>query len=386
MANRTWSEWFCLPPSVTFKDVEETTGEPYPNFLEFWKWALIFGAALYIFRDYILIPLILKPIGLRAGVRSRPYAAPPPNKTLEDLYAVNRARPPRQLLTAAASRINWSERAVERWLRKKALSSQMTTLEKFCDMGWQGFFYSCFFITGIFIVLPQDYVWDPSLVLSDMPYQRTPAIIWWYCAFDCGFYVTQMYTLLTLDRRHDFYVMLSHHVVVFSINSICLSVNAIKILSLSVLIHEVADIPLSLAKMCDYSSGKKYVTALMAIFTVVWIITRLGLYPMLVIKPLLVYKSTSDFEVWPAFIMGFTSMFVLLFLHCVWTLELAKAIKNKLSKKEGFADGRSSGEELSEDESMTENTKMNEIHEKNNVPRKRITGGSEKQFVVSSTG
>ncbi|XP_018025088.1 ceramide synthase 5-like [Hyalella azteca] len=358
MKNRTWMEWFGLPSGVTYEDVEEKIGEPYPSLAEFWKWALIFGAALYIFRDYILIPLILKPLGLRAGVRSRPYAAPPPNKTLEDLYAVNRARPPRQMLTAAASRINWSERAVERWLRQRALSSQMTTLEKFCDMGWQGFFYSCFFIAGLFIVLPQDYVWDSSLLFEDVPYQQVPVIIWWYCAFDCGFYITQMYTLLALDKRHDFYIMLSHHLAVFLINIDNVSMNGMNLLSLSVFIHEVADIPLALAKMLDYSGRKEFNTFSAVVFAVVWIITRLVLYPMMVIKPIFTKYFTLGFRIWPALYLGSALSLILLFLHCMWTVELVKAIKMKLSKDKGFADVRSSGEELSEEGNVTENSNL----------------------------
>ncbi|XP_018025079.1 ceramide synthase 5-like [Hyalella azteca] len=358
MNNRTWMEWFGLPSGVTYEEVEEKIGEPYPSLAEFWKWALIFGAALYIFRDYILIPLILKPMGMRAGVRSRPYAAPTPNKTLEDLYAVNRARPPRQMLTAAASRINWSERAVERWLRQRALSSQMTTLEKFCDMGWQGFFYSCFLIAGLFIVLPQDFVWDSSVFFENVPYQRAPVIIWWYCAFCCGFYITQTYNLLTLDRRHDFYIMLTHHLAVFITISDNVSMNGMNLLSLSAFIHEVADIPLSLAKMLDYSGRKEFVTFCMIVFSVIWIITRLVLYPVMIIKPIFAKYFALGFRIWPALYLGSALSLLLLFLHCLWTLELIKAIKIKLSKEKGFEDVRSSGEELSEEEKVTENSNL----------------------------
>ncbi|XP_018025074.1 ceramide synthase 5-like [Hyalella azteca] len=356
MNNRTWIEWLGLPSGVSYEEVEEKLGEPYPSLAEFWKWALIFGATLYIFRDYILIPFILKPLGLRAGVRSRPYAAPPPNKTLEDLYAVNRARPPRQMLTAAASRNNWSERAVERWLRQRALSSQMTTLEKFCDMGWQVFFYSCQFIAGLFIVLPQDYVWDSSLLFEDVPYQRVPVIIWWYCAFNCGFYITQTYTLLTQDRRHDFFIMVIHHLAVFLIYFVNVSMNGMNLQSLSAFIHETADIPLALGKMLDYSGRKEFNTFCMVIFAVVWIITRLVLYPVMIIKPIFAKYFTLGFRIWPGLYLGSALSLILLFLHCMWTVELVKAIKIKLSTDKVVADGRSSGEELSEEEKVTENS------------------------------
>ncbi|XP_018025073.1 ceramide synthase 5-like [Hyalella azteca] len=368
MRNQTFGEWFFLPNNITWNELRETVGESYPEFGVYWQWSIFFGAVLYIFRDYILIPFILKPLGLRAGVRSRPYPAPPPNKTLEDLYAVNRARPPRQLLTAAASRINWSERAVERWLRQKALSGQMTTLEKFCDMGWQATFYGCFFIAGLFIMLPQEFVWEPSKALTNFPFEQTQAVIWWYCVIDTGFYITQSYVLFTLDRRHDFYIMLSHHIITLSLACLNLTMNNLKQQALAVFLHEVADIPLSVGKMLRYVGRNADILGY--VFALIWIATRLVAFPLMILVPS--FTETSG-KSWPAKFLTQGSTSILLILHILWTFEIVNAYSRKLNNNMDLSDGRSSPEELSGD---SENEKMNHGGKISNGIIKNGTSGS----------
>ncbi|KAF2347864.1 TRAM/LAG1/CLN8 domain [Trinorchestia longiramus] len=349
MAARTWNEWFWLPDNYTWKQVEEEIGSDYPDFKEYFKWIILIGPLLLIFRNYVLIPFVLEPIGRRAGIRRKPYPHPPPNEELEGLYKINRARPPRKMLVDAASRIDWTERKVERWLRLKALSMQMTTMEKFCDQGWQAFFYSCFFIWGLFFVVPQTFFWDPLKTIENLPFQRPSSAMWWYCTVDSGFYVAQTVLLFSLDRRHDFYVMLCHHVVTFFLHYFCVSMNIMKLLTLTIFIHEIVDIPLAVGKMFSYAN-KHYVGDYLAIvFAIVWVLTRLIAYPVMAMRPPLIAHLKVS---WPSMFCFEAFGISLLLVHIIWTFDLIKAIKKRMTDNK-MSDSRSSPEELSEEEQQT---------------------------------
>lgn len=370
-----WSESFWFQPGYTWENVEHKEhGDGKRSVNDIIVYPIFIALALYFFRNYILIPYVCLPIGNIYKIRSKPYKHPQPNDRLDILYTVNRARPPPPMLKQCADEIGWTERKVERWLRQKALSKQMTTLEKFNDQTWQFVYYTCYCIFGLIIICPKEWYADPNISVENFPQDVVSQDLWWYYMIATAFYLVQFVLMLQQDRRHDFYVMLTHHLC-----SLCiLYFNwfmgiGIKLVSLSLLYHECADIPLAFGKMCFYC-GKKNISNKMAIpFFVTWFSTRLYLYPYWVVTTSFnVPKLSKSGVTWPAYWVQTVAITLLFCLHLIWTKEMIPIIIHKLFSKEVIVDSRSSGEEMSEDSSEESELKQktNNKLEKDSILRK----------------
>ncbi|KAF2351628.1 TRAM/LAG1/CLN8 domain [Trinorchestia longiramus] len=345
--NRTWNEKFWLPDGYTWARLA-THQESNYNLQDYVAYSIFVGFALLFARNYFIIPLILQPLGLKLKIRSKPYQPPSNNDELEILYKVNRARPPRKKLEETAERVGLSERRVERWLRRKALSMQMTTLEKFNDCGYQAIFYSFFTLYGLYAIVSKDFFWLPEKGWERYPFFYMTSDLWWYCVIDCGFYVTQTFLLLTQDRRHDFYQMLIHHVTCVFVGVACMTIRAVPLLALGIFLHEFGDIPLCLAKMFSYAGKNTYSDIFGVTFAVLWVCSRIIAYPLWVLFP--VYKATAiiGVKLWfGLFVSQFLST-VFFILNILWTFEIVQSLKRKLTTNAHMTDGRSSQEELSD--------------------------------------
>ncbi|KAF2363787.1 TRAM/LAG1/CLN8 domain [Trinorchestia longiramus] len=350
MANRTWDDWFWLPEGYTWNDVKHKLGNDFPNHEEFWIWSLFFSSLLFVIRKHCVIPLLMQPIARKAGIRSKLYKHPLQEETLGNLYGINRARPPRKLLMEAASRIGWSERQVEMWLRQKDLSMQMTTSEKFCNQGWKTIFRICNLTFAIVLLMPQEYVWDSTKLMDNYPFQKIPAGIWWFCAINCGHSINQMFACHYEDRRNDYYQIVCHHVISLLLYSLGFKMNIIRLLTVSLVIHEIADIFLSISKMCSYAKLYKICDALMVVFSIVWVSTRLVAYPLMVLKPMFTLKRSLGTSFWPSMLCAQILGLLMLLMHIMWTLDVVKAVRVRLTISEKCKDSRSSADELSEND------------------------------------
>uniref|UniRef100_A0A2P2I2N1 Ceramide synthase 2-like n=1 Tax=Hirondellea gigas TaxID=1518452 RepID=A0A2P2I2N1_9CRUS len=358
MSEWFWNEWFWLPHGYTWDDLKSTTEINYPSASELLVWPPLIAVALLCIRQLILIPLVFRPLGKYYGIRSKPYMPPVHNEKLDKLYSINRARPPRQMLEKSASDLGMSSRQVERWLRRKTLSQQMTTLEKFTDHGWQVTYYSIYCIAGLVIVTSKPWYVDNMKVFENYPVQNIPTDIWWYYMTAIGFYIVQSVLLFKQDKKHDFYQMLAHHCFTIVILNFCWITNTVRICATSLLFHECSDIPLSLAKLFLYAGKLNTSNTFGAIFFLNWIPTRLYLYPMYVMRTSFYLSSLTGGSLWPAAYILQASMTGLFVLHLMWTMDIIPYVI-KLFKNEKLDDPRSSPEELSDDDETLNNNSIN---------------------------
>ena len=85
-------------------------------------------------------------------------------------------------------------------------------------------------------------------------------------------------------KRKDFWQMFIHHIATIVLMCLSWVVNVFRIGSLVLVVHDSADIFLEAAKMAKYSGYQKVCDTIFGIFTVLWIVTRLGIYPFWIIK------------------------------------------------------------------------------------------------------
>lgn len=352
-----WSKDFWIHPEYSWEDYKPRDGILSPDSADLRIWPFLIMIALLIFSNCLLLPYVFTPLGKYLKIRSKPYAAPAPNDKLEKLYKVNRARPPQDLLKRTSSEVGWSERHVEKWLKQKTRSQQMTTLEKFNDFGWQFTYYMFYWIFGMIVVATEPWCYDLELAVEDYPRTSITKAFWWYYMTAIGFYYTQTFLLFTSVRRYDFYPLLSHHVCTICLLIFCWVINFARASSISLLVHECVDIPLALGKLVFYSGKTSVSDSMVFPFFFIWFSTRLVLYPFHVLRGSLFVFPRVIGTIWPAYYLLNTFMLSLLGMHLMWTKEVLVLVKGKLFTKNTLTDHRSDNEESEDDDDDEEKTK-----------------------------
>ena len=103
--------------------------------------------------------------------------------------------------------------------------------------------------------------------------------IYWYFAIELGFYMSLLVSQFTDVKRKDFWQLFVHHIITISLLMFSYLCNFHRVGSLVLLLHDCADYWLELAKMALYAKLAKLCDPLFIIFTVVWFLTRLLLFP-----------------------------------------------------------------------------------------------------------
>lgn len=149
-------------------------------------------------------------------------------------------------------------------------------------------------------------------------------------------------------RRKDYWATMSHHWVTLLLITFSYAMGFNKVGLVIMLLHDVADPFLELAKLGNYVSPpqKGFTNAFFGIFTFLWISMRVVYFPLWVIYSVLfnaVEEVAGDADptrfmwVW----YGFSSLLILLFLlHLFWTYTILKIALLAVSNGSGAKDSR----------------------------------------------
>ncbi|KAL7991665.1 hypothetical protein Chor_015921, partial [Crotalus horridus] len=125
--------------------------------------------------------------------------------------------------------------------------------------------------------------------------------------------------------------MFTHHIVTVLLTIISYVVNFTRVGTLTFCLHDVVDVVLEAAKMANYCKFQKLCDFLFLSFAIIFIISRLGIYPLWIL-------NATFFEL-PEIVGGFPalSVFIILLsilqiLHCFWSYIIIKAAYKALLK------------------------------------------------------
>jgi hypothetical protein len=131
-------------------------------------------------------------------------------------------------------------------------------------------------------------------------------------------------------KRKDFWQMFAHHVITLTLIALSWICNLHRVGSLVLLVHDCADIFLEAAKLTKYAQYQKVCDAIFAVFTVVWIVTRLGMFPRIIYSTSIEAPRLLQ-TMFAAYYIFNTLLILLLLLHIGWTVLIVqiaiKAIK-----------------------------------------------------------
>ncbi|KAK6634841.1 hypothetical protein RUM44_000088 [Polyplax serrata] len=292
-------------------------------------------------------PYCYAPFGIYLGIKNVKPKKAAPVPELEKLYQSGKKATIKDI-KSTANQLRMTERQVERWLRVRRAMDRPTTLKKFCENSFRCTYYIYSFIYGLMVLWDKPWLWNINYCWYGYPHQSVSNDIWWYYMISLSFYWSLAVSHFFDVKHKDFWQMFIHHIATIVLMDFSWVCNMHRIGSLVLVIHDCADVLLEGAKMAKYANYQRVCDMLFVIFTLVWIATRLGLYPFWIMRNTTI-QAPKIVDMFPAYYIFNSLLFLLLTLHIFWTYLILKIAYNSLLVGKMEGDIRSSSDEEIED-------------------------------------
>lgn len=192
----------------------------------------------------------------------------------------------------------------------------------------------------------------------DYPFHALDPAVWWHYMLEMAFYLSLLVTQFTDVRRKDFWEMFIHHIATLALLILSWSNHMHRMGSLVLIVHDLADHWMELAKLAKYAGYMKCCDISFVIFCLTWTYSRLGIFPSWII-----YSTTSEaaqlVQMFPVYYIFNFLMTLLLILHVIWfTFLVTIVVQVVMADKDNIEDARSGSEcENSQDSSSEEGRK-----------------------------
>ena len=228
-----------------------------------------------------------------------------------------------------------------------------TRISKFSYQCWLSTYYISSCLVGMVVLSGQDFHEYP---LSDRGgasmYHNHGSFVAkeleWYLIYQLGFYIAELFAIFLEPKRKDFREYLLHHVVTVAMIVGCASASCHRAGVWINFIHDVPDVFLGIAKLCNYAKVREPITNTMfGLFVVSFAYLRLYCLPLLTWMHLTVIPY-----VMPAYIDHYI-LFVLLgvvlqLLHVFWFFLIIRMIVRLATGVRGDVRSDESGDEVLE--------------------------------------
>ncbi|XP_036313407.1 ceramide synthase 5 isoform X3 [Pipistrellus kuhlii] len=319
-----WSERFWLPQNVSWADLEGPgDGYGYPRARHILS---VFPLAAGVFSVRLLFErFIAKPCALHVGIQdSGPYQ-PQPNAILEKVFISITKYPDEKRLEGLSKQLDWDVRKIQCWFRHRRNQDKPPTLTKFCESMWRFTFYLCIFCYGIRFLWSSPWFWDTRQCWHSYPYQ-------------------------------DFLIMFVHHLATIGLITFSYINNMVRVGTLVMCLHDASDFLLEAAKLANYAKYQRLCDTLFVIFSAVFMVTRLGIYPFWILNTTL-FESWEIIGPYPSWWLFNGLLLILQVLHVIWSYLIARIAFKALIRGKVSKDDRSDVESSSEEDDVTTNTK-----------------------------
>lgn len=301
--------------------------------------------------SFLILRLVLErfwfaPFGLSLGIRNTRTKKAPNNPILEAAYQSSSKIKHKQILSLS-KQTDLTERQVERWWRQRRSQDKPSLLVKFCECAWRCFFYSYNFLYGLSILWDKEWLWNIDHCYLGYPHQGVTNDIWWYYMVSLAFYWSLTMSQFFDVRRKDFWQMFVHHIATIALMAFSWVCNLHRTGTLVLLLHDCADVFLEGAKMAKYANYQKICDCVFGLFTILWLVTRMGIYPFYIIWSTLI-RAPTLLPMFPAYYIFNSLLVLLLVLHVLWTWLILQIVYNSFAAGQMDGDIRSSSSELSD--------------------------------------
>ncbi|XP_063001800.1 ceramide synthase 2 [Elgaria multicarinata webbii] len=313
--NYFWWDRLWLPANLTWADLEGHDGQVYSKASHLYMTiplAFVFLFIRHLFEIYVATPLAAL-LNIKEKVRLKA----PPNPVLEKFYTSSCKHPKQADVEALSKKTSCTPRQVERWFRRRRNQDRPSLLKKFREASWRFTFYLIAFIAGLAVIADKPWFYDLQKVWEGYPVQVLLPSQYWYYIIELSFYWSLLFRIASDVKRKDFKEQVIHHVATIILISFSWFTNYIRAGTLIMALHDASDHLLESAKMFNYAGWKNTCDYIFIVFAVVFIITRLIIFPFWILRCTII----DPLDVYPPFFgyYFFNSMMIVLqSLHVFW--------------------------------------------------------------------
>jgi len=208
------------------------------------------------------------------------------------------------------------------------------TLARFENSGWETVFYIMSSSMGLYVYSREHWsVWPTTNIWIDWPLQPLGFTFRLYYLLGLAFYSQAMISLLFVDKpRSDYFEYFLHHVVTIFLIAVSFYTRIQRYGLVILCLHDFGDIWLNCAKSFKYLGPKwdSMTTLFFAVFTVIFLATRLVFLPLTVI-PSGYWEAMQVEPQIPGLIPMNIALCILQALHVFWFFLIIKAVKKQFS-------------------------------------------------------
>uniref|UniRef100_W5MA46 Ceramide synthase 4b n=1 Tax=Lepisosteus oculatus TaxID=7918 RepID=W5MA46_LEPOC len=346
-----WRHEYWLPPGITWRDMEMSEGVRYPLPLDL---LLSLPLALgFIGLRVVFERLVAFPLSRALGVKDKIRVPVSPIPGLEGFYKQQKRQPSQSDLTSLAKQCDLPQRHIEAWFRRRRNQDRPSNTKKFCEACWRFTFYLLAFGAGLAVLIDKPWFWDQTHCWIGYPQQPLLNCHYWYYMIELGFYWSLLLCISVDVKRKDFKEQVIHHIATIFLISFSYCANYIRVGALVMLVHDSSDFLLESAKMFNYANWKKTCDTLFVIFAVVFLVSRLVVFPCKVIHTTL-FLSMEVFQPFFGYYFFNFLLLVLQALHVFWAWLILRMVYKFVFLGKVERDERSDEEEESGDDGREE--------------------------------
>ncbi|XP_009078167.1 PREDICTED: ceramide synthase 4-like, partial [Acanthisitta chloris] len=255
-------------------------------------------------------------------------------------------------LLSLAKQSDLTVRKVQSWFQARRGQERPRLSKRFCEACWRFVFYLTSFTWGLALLYDKPWAWDHTVCWLKFPQQPLPPTLGWFYLLELSFYCSLVATLPFDVKRKDFKEQIIHHIATITLIFVSYCANLIRFGVMVMVLHDASDYILELAKMLHYLKYKRACEGAFLIFAVVFITSRLVLFPLLIY-----YYLVSKLPLYPISCVMTAFLMVLLLLHIFWSYLILRMTFNVILCGAKRQDTRSDTEESdgSEAEDMAQN-------------------------------
>jgi len=232
---------------------------------------------------------------------------------------------------------------VQSYFKKLAISMKVKESTKFSEACWKIVFYICSWTSGVYIVYLLGIFVNTKKCWYGWPDITIEPMVYHYYMFQLGFYCHSLYAHFAYEvKRSDFWPLLLHHFVTIFLIHFSYVVGFHRVGLLVLICHDINDIIFELGKTYVYREKEPHTTITFVMIMIVWVISRLTIFPFVVIKSTIFeIVEFIPFEIAPFLISFNISLLFLLGLHIYWFyLMINMAFRVLTGREKGVVDSR----------------------------------------------
>ncbi|KAJ3327556.1 Ceramide synthase 4 [Blyttiomyces sp. JEL0837] len=210
---------------------------------------------------------------------------------------------------------------------------------RFQIAAWKCFSYTLSSIVGLYILGSDNWWLTPELYFKNWPYEHVVSFgLKFYYILGFGHYAYESLEILVNLNQTDLVAMIIHHIATLAVIFVSYIVNLMRVGAVILLLHDLSDPFMELAKCYLYSGRQKTADMLFALFALVFIVTRNYIFPYNVLYGIYLFAKHPDGRRVPwgrddLFQFCCVCLIILACLHVYWGSLIVKMIYKAIVEK-----------------------------------------------------